>query len=135
MSHKLRSPVNHFAYVKILTVGEDIDEGKFVKTALSELISVDNQLIVVTDSKDFYSSLSAQRMRPPVSHLHEPNDRRSLGSSRCGLHSFQVRNTLRRLYCCKSGLHNLYNHCTKRDSALAKGFQLLVFTRKIPIDL
>ena len=61
ISHKSKRPVRSTAAAEILAVGEAIDEGKVVKATLSELLGISLKLMVLTDSKDLYNSLSTQQ--------------------------------------------------------------------------
>ena len=59
-SHKSRRPVKSIGAAEILPVGEAIDEGKVLKSAISVHIGQKLQLVVITDSKYLFNSLATQ---------------------------------------------------------------------------
>ena len=124
MSHKSRRPVKSIASAEILAVGEAVDEGKCLKDTMIQLLGIKIELIVVTDSKDLYNSLSTQRNATDRSVRADVNVIRYELETNSVDHIVWI-----------PGRVNLADPDTKRDSALCDSLQLLFYTGKIPLDL
>ena len=123
-SRKSRRPVRSIGSAETLAVGEAIDEGKLLKEAISLLLQIDVQLIIVTDSKDLYNSLSTQRNATDKSIRADVNVIR---------YEFETNSVNEMVWV--PGRVNLADPGTKRDSQLTDALQLLLFTGRIPLDL
>ena len=124
MSQNSRRTVKYVAAAEIVAVGEAIDEGKMAKFALQDMLKIDVHLIVVTDSKDLYNSLSTQRNATDRSVRADVNVIRF---------DFETKAVDQLVWI--PGRTNLADPGTKRDSTLSEALQLLLYTGKIPIDL
>ena len=94
------------------------------KFALSEMLGITAKLIIVTDSKDLYNSLSTQRNATDRSVRADVNVIRF---------DFETKAVDEMVWI--PGRTNLADPGTKRDSALAEALQILLLTGKIPLDL
>lgn len=122
-SHKSKRPVRSIGSAEIIAVSEAIDEGKVIKNASSQLLGIDVPLIVATDSKDLYSSLSTQR------NSIDKSIRADVNVIRFEFETMAV-NTMVWI----PGKCNPADPGTKRDSPLAEVLQLMLFTGKIPLS-
>ena len=88
------------------------------------MLGINAKLIVITDSKDLYNSLSTQ-----------PNatDRSVRADVNVIRFDFETKAVDSMVWI--PGRTNLADPGTKRDSALTEALQLLLLTGKIPIDL
>lgn len=123
LSHKSRRPVKSFAAAETLAVGEALDEGKVLKCTIFKLLNVDIELILITDSKDLFTSLSTQRSSIDKYISADVN------SILFELETYAVDKIVwipNRL--------NLADTGTKRDNSLSDVLQLLLFTGKLQID-
>lgn len=121
-SHKSKRPIRSTAAAEILAVGEGIDEGKVIKSIMQMIFNRKIKLMVITDSKDLFTSLSTQRnsidksIRPDVNVIR---------------YEFQTKSVDEIVWL--PGKVNLADPGTKRDSALTDTLMSLLHTGRIPV--
>lgn len=118
--NKLKRPLKLIAVGKIIAASEGIDEGVVLKQSNSILLGFTIVLIVVLNSKDFYSSLSTQRQSIDKSFRADVNYTR---------YQFEVGNADR--ICWVPRRLNLADAGTKSDNSLTQPLHLLLFFRGI----
>lgn len=122
-SHKSRRPVKSIGAAEIMAVGEAIDDGKVLKSALSTILGFKLQLTVITDSKDLYTSLSTQRNSVDKSIRADVNVIR-----------FEYETHAVDTVAWIPGRTNPADVGTKRDSPLCDALSLMLFTGKLSLD-
>lgn len=122
-SHKSRRPVRSIGAAEIIAVGEAIDDGKTLKSALTALLGISVQLVVVTDSKDMYTSLSTQRNSVDKSIRSDVN-----------LIRFEFETNSVNTVIWIPGKTNPADCATKRDSPLTDMLRLMLLTGKLPMS-
>ena len=122
-SRKSKRPVKSIGSAEVLAVGEAIDEGKILKSVVSTIIGVNVKLLVATDSKDLFNSLSTQR------NSIDKSIRADVNLIRFEYETHSV-NTVVWI----PGKTNRADPGTKRDSPLTDVLLLMLYTGIIPID-
>lgn len=109
---------------KILAAGKAIDEGKLLANAYKTFFGTHIDLIVATDSKDFFSTMST---------CHNSVDRCICGDASVIRHE----NDTNKVNCVIliHGKHNLTNTLAKTNSILAKTLQLTSFSGELPVSI
>ena len=110
------------AAAEVLAVGEGLDEGKVIKSVISLVLNHSVKLLVATDSKDLFTSLSTQRNSIDKSIRADVNVIR---------YEFQTRSVDKIVWV--PGKVNLADPGTKRDSALTETLQALMTTGRLLI--
>jgi len=124
ISHKSKRPVRSIGAAEVLAASEAVDEGKVLKSAMTRLLGINVELIVIVDSKDLYTSLSTQRNSIDRSIRADVNVIRF---------EFETNSVNEMVWV--PGSLNLADPGTKPDSPLTQPLQLLMHTGMIPIDL
>lgn len=122
-SHKSKRPVRSIGAAEILAVGEAIDEGKLIKSAVSHALCANVKLLVATDSKDLFNSLSTQRNSIDKSIRGDVN-----------LIRFEYETHSVNTVVWIPGKTNPADPGTKRDSPLTDVLRLMLYNGIIPID-
>ena len=122
-SHKSKRPVRSIGAAEILAVGEAVDEGKTLKSAVSTILGINVKLLVATDSKDLFNSLSTQR------NSIDKSIRADVNLIRFEYETHSV-NTVVWI----PGKCNPADPGTKRDSPLTDVLRLMLYTGVIPIE-
>ena len=108
---------------KILAVGEAVDEGKIIKSVRITILGITVKLLVATDSKDLFNSLSTQRNSIDKSIRGDVN-----------LIRFEYETHSVNTVVWIPGKCIPPDQGTKRDSALTDVLRLMLYTAKISID-
>ena len=121
ISHKSKRPVKSVGAAEILAAGEAIDEGKLLRLALTTILPLNIDFMLVLDSRDLFNSLSTCRNSADRSIRADVNVIR---------YEFESRNVSNMMWV--PGKVNLADPCTKPNSPLTDALQLLLQSGKLP---
>ena len=121
--HNSKTTVRSIGAAEILAVGEAVDEGKTLKSAVSAILGINVKLLVATESKDLFNSLSTQR-----------NSIDKLIRADVNLIRFEYETHSVNTVVWISGKCNQLDPVTKRDSPLTDGLRVMLYSLVIPIE-